>query len=130
MSSNGGNGKIHPYPLGGGEGEGRPHPESFRDGVRKILIVSTGIFKKIRKEASCFKRLFAGLVSRERKPRKKQIDDRTVAVQTNETAYYEQYEPVSVWPAQDSLSRKWQRVKEWDEYINDPMDKMVIEKGT
>ncbi|MCK4402029.1 hypothetical protein KAW08_06995, partial [bacterium] len=55
-----GNGKIHAYPLGEGE-EGRPHPESpeslrdpvnqrgFRDGVRKILITSMGIFKEIRK---------------------------------------------------------------------------------
>ena len=110
--------------------EGRPHPESFRDGVRKILIVSTGIFKEIRKEASCFKRLFAALVPRERKPRKKQIDDKILAIQTNEIAYYEQYAPVTVWPARDSYSRKWQRVKEWDNYINDPMDKMVIKKGT
>ena len=76
--------------------------------------------------------MFAGLVPRERKPRKKHIDvnDRLVAVQTNETAYYEQYVPVTVWPERDSLSRKWRRVKEWDNYINDPMDKMVIEKGT
>ena len=124
-----GNGKIHPYPLGEGE-QGRPHPESFRDGVRKILIVSAGIFKEIRKESSCFKRLFAGLGTRKRKPRKKQIDDKLAAVQTNETAYYEQYAPVTVWSARDSISKKWQRVKEWDKYINDPMDKMVIEKGT
>ena len=123
-----GNGKIHPYPLG--RGQDRPHPESFRDGVRKILVVSTGIFKEIRKESSCFKRLFAGLVPRKRKPRKKQIDDKILAIQTNETAYHEQYELVTVLPARDSLSRKWQRVKEWDNYINDPMDKMVIEKGT
>ena len=124
-----GNGKIHPYPLGEGE-QGRPHPESFRDGVRKILIISAGIFKEIRKESSCFKRLFAGLVPRERKPRKKHIDDEILAIQTDETAYYEQYAPVTVWPARDSLSRKWRRVKEWDEYINDPMDKMVMKKGT
>ena len=124
-----GNGKIHPYPLGGEE-EGRPHPESFRDGVRKILIISAGIFKEIKKEASCFKRLFAALVTRERKPRKKHIDDKILAIQANETAYYEQYEPVTVWPARDSLSQKWRRVKEWDNYINDPMDRMVIKKGT
>ena len=117
------------YPLGGRE-QGRPHPESFRDGVRKILITSTGIFKEIRKESSCFKRWFAGLVPRERKPRKKHINDKLVAVQANETAYYEQYTPVTVWPERDSLSHQWRRVKEWDDYINDPMDKMVIEKGT
>ena len=85
--------------------------------------------------------MFAGLVPRERKPRKKHIDDEILAIQTDETAYYEQYAPVTVWPApnqsnlgsgpeRDSLSRKWQRVKEWDDYINDPMDKIIIEKGT
>ena len=124
-----GNGKIHPYPLGGGDKED-PIRETFSDGVRKILIVSTEIFKEIKKEASCFKRLFAGLIPRKRKPRKKQIDEKTVAIQTNETAYYEQYAPVTVWPARDSLSHKWRRVKEWDDYINDPMDRMVIKKGT
>ena len=124
-----GNGKIHPYPLSEEE-EGSPHPESFRDGVRKILITSTGIFKEIRKESSCFKRLFAGLIPRERKPRKKQIDDEILDVQADETACYEQYAPVTVWSERDSLSHQWQRVKEWDNYINDPMDKMVIEKGT
>ena len=129
-----GNGKIHPYPLGGGY-KG-PHPESFRDGVRKILIVSTGIFKEIRKESSCFKRLFAGLIPRKRKPRKEQIDEETIAIQTlansgrNETAYYEQYAPVTVCPSQDTLSWKWRRVKEWDNYINDPMDKTIMKKGT
>ena len=124
-----GNGKIHPCPPRW-RGQDRPHPESFRDGVRKILIISAGIFKEIRKESSCFKRLFAGLAPRGRKPRKKHIDNKLVAVQTNETAYYEQYTPVTVWPARDSLSHKWRRVKEWDNYINDPMDKMVIKKGT
>ena len=88
------------------------------------------MFREIRAESRLFKRWFAGLVPRERKPRKKQIDDKTIAIQTNETAYYEQYAPVTVWPVRDSLSQKWQRVKEWDNYINDPMDKMVIEKGT
>ena len=70
------------------------------------------------------------MVSGKRKPRKKQIDDKILAIQTNEAAYYEQYEPVTVLPVRDSLSRKWQRVKEWDNYINDPMDKTIIEKGT
>jgi len=71
--------------------------------------------------------LFAGLVPRERKLRKKQIDGKPVAIQTNEIAYYE---PVTVWSAQDSLSGKWRRVKEWDDYINDPMDKRITKKGT
>ncbi len=123
-----GNSKIHPYPLGGGDK--RPHPESFRDGVRKILIVNGNLFREISTESRLFKRWFAELVPRERKPRKKQIDDKILAIQTNEIAYYEQYAPVTVWPARDSYSRKWQRVKEWDNYINDPMDKMVIKKGT
>ena len=135
-----GNGKIHPYPLGKVE-EGRPHPESFRDGVRKILVVNSKLFGEIRAESKFYKRWFAGLVPRKRKPRKKQINDKMLAVQANETACYEQYAPVTVWPApnrdysgsgpeRDSLSHQWRRVKEWDEYINDPMDKMVIEKGT
>ncbi|MBU0479058.1 hypothetical protein KKC91_10895 [bacterium] len=123
-----GNGKIHPYPLGGGD-KADPIRE-FSDGVRKILIVNCNLFKEIRTESGLFRRWFNRLVTRERKPRKKQIDEETIAIQTNETAYYEQYAPVTVWPARDSLSQKWRRVKEWDDYINDPMDKMVIKKGT
>ena len=102
-------------------------------GSRKILIVNGKLFREIRTEARLFRRWFAGLVPKERKPRKKRIDEKILAIQAlakGQTAYYEQYEPVSVWPTQDSLSQKWRRVKEWDEYINDPMDKMVIEKGT
>ena len=91
------------------------------------MIVNDNLFREIRTESRLFKRWFAELVPRERKPRKKQIDDKILAIQTNET---EQYVPVTVWPKRDSLSQKWRRVKEWDDYINDPMDKMVIKKGT
>jgi len=90
--------------------------------IRKILIIKKEIYEKIRAEAIVFKRWLTGLLPRQRKPREKQVECKTTNAKTNGAAYYRNYTPTNIWHTRDSLFWKWRMVKEWDKYINDPMD--------
>ena len=105
-----GNGKIDRYPL----------QEMVK--IRKILIIKKEIYEKIRAEAIVFKRWLTGLLPRQRKARKKQVDCKTNNAKTNGTTYYRDYTPTNIWQTRESLFWQWRMVKEWDKYINDPMD--------
>jgi len=105
-----GNGKIDRYPL----------LEGVK--VKEILIIKKEIFEKIREEAIVFKRWLTGLLPRQRKARKKQVEYKTTNAKINGTTYSRRYVPTNIWQTRDSLFWKWRMVKEWDKYINDPMD--------
>ena len=105
-----GNGKIDRYPL----------LEGVK--VKEILIIKKEIFKKIREDAIVFKRWLTRLLPRQRKARKKQLECETKNVKSNGAAYCRDYNPTNIWQTRDSPFWKWRMVKEWDKYINDPMD--------
>lgn len=105
-----GNGKIDRYPLW----------DMVK--IRQILIIKKEIYEKIRAEVIGFKRWLTGLLPRQRKARGKQVEYRTTYAKTNGAAYYRDYTPTNIWQTRDSLFWKWRTVKEWDKYINDPMD--------
>ena len=109
-SKTNGNGKIDRYPL------------EEMVSIRKILIIKKEIYEKIRVEAIVFKRWVTGLLPRQRKARKKPIAWKTNNNKTNGNGYHREYVPTNIWQTRDSLFWKWRMVKEWDKYINDPMD--------
>jgi len=90
--------------------------------IRKILIIKKEIYEKIRAEVIILKRWLTGLLPRQKKARKKQIVWKTDNAKTNGNGYYRDYTPTNIWQTRDSLFWKWRMVKEWDKYINDPMD--------
>ena len=90
--------------------------------IRKILIIKKEIYEKIRAEAIVFKRWLTELLPRQRKAREKQVECKTNNAKTNGTTYYRDYTPTNIWQTRESLFWQWRMVKEWDKYINDPMD--------
>ena len=90
--------------------------------IRKILRIKKETYEKIKAEAILFKKWLTGLLPRQCKTREKPVECKTNTVKLNGAAYYRDYTPTNIWQTRESLFWKWRMVKEWDKYINDPMD--------
>lgn len=101
-----GNGKRHRTPL-----PGKP---------RKIKRVKPELFLHIKE---LFKNIKRPRTKKKRHYRKKPVKAHKKPVITI-PEYNNTYEPSKITDTRDSLFWSWRRVAEWEQYINDPLEKI------